>query len=164
MIKIMVSACLIGESVRYDGRSSPSDSAVLKKWGSEGRVVSFCPEVAAGLPVPRAPSQIRGADGARILAGEGGVFSVEGGNMTSHFVAGAKMALLAARENGVRLAVLKDRSPSCGSSSIYDGSFTGNRKAGQGVTTALLRGARIQIFNELELEAAESYLAMLLNH
>jgi len=159
MSRILVSACLLGERVRYNGASAAADSGILEHWLAEGRVVSFCPEVAGGLGVPRPAAEIAGADGAAVLAGEARILTRAGTDVTGQFLRGATLALDAARTQGVRLAILKDGSPSCGSTTIHDGTFTGTRRTGNGVTTALLERHGIRVFSEQEFEAASAYLA-----
>jgi uncharacterized protein YbbK (DUF523 family) len=161
MIRVLVSACLLGEKVRYNGADATSGSRILTEWLSEGRIVRFCPEVAGGLGVPRPAAEIRGLAGESVWAGRGQVVTQEGEDVTSAFVRGADLALETALAQGVRLAVLKDGSPSCGSGFIYDGSFRGQRRAGMGVTTARLEQRGIRVFSELRLEQAAEYLRKL---
>ena len=158
MIRVLVSACLLGEKVRYNGADAATASRVLAEWLAEGRVVPFCPEVAGGLGVPRPAAEIRGAGGSAVLDGAGRVVTREGADVTGAFVRGAELAGEAAGAHGVRLAVLKEGSPSCGSGFVHDGSFTGGRTAGSGVTTALLERRGIRVFSEERLEAAAAYL------
>ncbi|SDM06204.1 Uncharacterized conserved protein YbbK, DUF523 family [Nonomuraea maritima] len=162
MQSILVSACLLGRKVRYDGRAKTSSDAVLAGWRREGRVVPFCPEVSGGLPVPRPAAEIEGgAGGASVLAGKARVLASDGSDVTDAFLSGARAALAAARAHGVRVAVLKEGSPSCGALSVYDGTFTGRRAPGQGVTTALLESHGIRVFTEDQLPEAASYLRTL---
>jgi uncharacterized protein YbbK (DUF523 family) len=161
VIRILVSACLLGERVRYDGRDALCESDVLERWAREGRLVPFCPEVAGGFPVPRPPAEIVGGDGRSVLAGASPVRDVGGRDVTSFFLEGARGAVAAARSERVRLAVLKEGSPSCGTSVIYDGTFSGRRRSGPGVTAALLEQAGIRVFSENELAAAAAYAAAL---
>lgn len=121
--RILVSACLLGSRVRYDGGAKTSDDELLARWRAEGRLVRFCPEVEGGLPVPRPPAEIEGgAGGAAVLAGEARILTPEGDDVTAAFVSGARQALAVAQSRGVRVAILKEGSPSCGSLRIYDGS------------------------------------------
>ncbi|MGW2151174.1 DUF523 domain-containing protein [Nonomuraea bangladeshensis] len=162
MEKILVSACLMGRKVRYDGSAKTSSAAVLADWRAEGRLVSFCPEVAGGLPVPRPAAEIEGgAGGAAVLAGTARVLTSGGEDVTAEFVAGARAALEAARSAGARMAVLKEGSPSCGTLAIHDGSFAGRKNPGQGVTTALLERHGIRVFGEDRLDEAAGYLRTL---
>jgi uncharacterized protein YbbK (DUF523 family) len=162
MDRILVSACLLGSRVRYDGRAKTSEDTLLAGWRAEGRLVSFCPEVAGGLPVPRPPAEIeRGADGNAVLDGAARVLRPDGTDITDAFVTGARAALATARRHGVRLAILKEGSPSCGPLKIYDGTFSGQSTPGQGVTAALLTANGIQVFGENDITAAATYLATL---
>lgn len=160
MEKLLVSRCLLGHRVRYDGGAhGPFD--LLQRWQDEGRVVPLCPEVAGGLPTPRPPAEIRGGQGAQVLDGARSVLTDEGTDVTAAFLAGAEAALRLARQHGLRLAVLKARSPSCGNTHNYDGSFSGTLVEGEGVTAALLRRAGIRVFNENQLVEAAAELARL---
>jgi|SRR5262245_23669650 len=158
MIKVLVSSCLLGEKVRYHGGDATCESGILDRWRAEGRLVPICPETAAGLPVPRPPAEIEGGDGHAVLDGSAFVSDSVGADVSVLFVQGADTALQAARSHGARLAVLKDGSPSCGSSYIFDGTFRGQRDHGQGVTAAALSRAGIRVFNERELDDAALYL------
>src|SRR5262245_21179094 len=135
MHRVLVSACLLGERVRHNGAHKKCDDDILLRWQREGRVVAVCPEVAGGLPVPRPAAEIEhGAGGERVLQGKARVVDVQRHDVTTHLVAGAEHALRLAREHGIRIAVLKARSPSCGSLAIYDGTFSGGTAPGDGVT------------------------------
>ena len=136
MEKVLVSACLAGVPVRYDGTAAGAGHPVLARWLREGRAVLFCPEAAAGLPVPRPPAELVG-DRVRTVRGE---------DVTEAFEAGARQALALCLEHGIRVAVLQERSPSCGSSLRYDGTFSGVLVPGEGLTTALLRAGGITVF------------------
>ncbi|MBA8951636.1 DUF523 domain-containing protein [Actinomadura namibiensis] len=148
MERILVSSCLLGRPVRYDGRGRPVRDDLFERWRAEGRLVPFCPEVAGGLPVPRPPAEIVGGDGADVLDGAARVVADTGEDVTEAFVAGARLALETARRAGARVALLKESSPSCGSRMIYDGTFTGTWVAGDGVTAALLEREGIRVFGE----------------
>ncbi|MFI6816580.1 DUF523 domain-containing protein [Nonomuraea sp. NPDC050328] len=159
MDRILVSACLMGRRVRYDGGAKTSASAILAGWREEGRLVPFCPEVEGGLPIPRPAAEIEpGGSGADVLAGRARVLAADGSDVTAAFLSGARQALDLALSSGVRLAVLKEGSPSCGSLAVYDGTFTGGRVPGPGVTTALLEQHGIPVFGEDRLTEADAYL------
>jgi len=157
---VLVSACLLGQPVRYDGRASGHPD-VLQGWQAEGRVVALCPEVAGGLPTPRPPAEIPGGQGAQVLDGQAQGITVSGEDVSAAFLAGAQIALALVRRHGIRVAVLKSGSPSCGNQLTYDGSFSGVKVAGQGVTTALLRREGVLVFSELQLAEAQQALAAL---
>ncbi|AMS15431.1 DUF523 domain-containing protein [Pseudomonas chlororaphis] len=160
MHKILVSRCLLGHRVRYDGGASgPFDQ--LASWQAEGRVVALCPEVAGGLPTPRAAAEIPGGQGGEVLDGLARVITTEGEDVSAEFLSGARQALELVREHGIRIAVLKANSPSCGNLLTYDGSFSGVKVSGEGVTAALLKRAGVQVFSELELAEAAAALAAL---
>lgn len=156
--RVLVSACLLGRPVRYDGGHSAAASDVLARWRREERVVAFCPEVAGGLSTPRAPAEIIGGDGDDVLDAKARVVTEAGDDVTEAFLRGAHRALQAAEDAGARIAVLKSKSPSCGSKSVYDGTFSGSRVDGHGVTTALLRRHGVRVFNEHELAEADAYV------
>lgn len=159
MRKVLVSSCLLGEPVRYDGGAFEPLHPVLVRWLREGRVLPCCPELAGGLPVPRPPAEIAGgADGGEVLAGRGRILDPTGRDLTAPFLAGAAAALALARSGGAVLAVLKEGSPSCGSAAIHDGTFSGVRVPGQGVAAARLRAAGIPVFSESQWEAAAAWL------
>ena len=111
--------------------------------------------------MPRPPAEIAGDGGLAVLRGNARVIDESGRDVTTHFVDGAHKALQAARDQGVRLAVLKDGSPSCGSALIHDGSFMGTMRPGMGVTTALLEDHGITVFSEHQIEDADAYLTRL---
>jgi uncharacterized protein YbbK (DUF523 family) len=161
MIRILVSACLLGEKVRYNGSDAVSSSPVLTRWLAEGRVVPFCPELAGGLGVPRPAAEIMGTNGAAVLDGDARVNTQAGADVTGRFLQGASLALATAQSQGVLVAVLKDGSPSCASESIHDGTFSGRRKSGHGVTTALLERHGIRVFSERCFEEAAAHLNLL---
>ncbi|NWA01190.1 DUF523 domain-containing protein [Pseudomonas gingeri] len=161
--KIMVSRCLLGHLVRYDGGAS-GPYAQLAAWQAEGRVVALCPEVAGGLPTPRAAAEIPGGQGAQVLEGLARVITTEGEDVSAAFLDGARQALELVRRHGIRIAVLKANSPSCGNLLTYDGTFSGVKVPGEGVTAALLKQAGVRVFSELELSEAALALAALDSH
>jgi len=157
--KVLVSACLLGAKVRYHGGDARSEHPVLRRWKAEGRIVAICPERDGGLPTPRPPAEIVGSEGGRgVLKTIALVQTRDGTNVTASFVHGAEQALAAARDAHIRVAVLKDGSPSCGTTFTYDGTFSGARVAVPGVTAALLEAHGISVFSETEVEAADEYL------
>src|SRR5437588_1076912 len=121
MESVLVSACLLGEPVRYNGGDKRCDHEILQRWMREGRVVPVCPEVAGGLPVPRPPAEIaHGAGGLAVLTGTAKVIDGSGRDVSVHFLTGAEQALGCARTKGIRIAILKEGSPSCGTTFTYD--------------------------------------------
>ena len=160
MQKILVSRCLLGHRVRYDGGASgPFD--VLQQWIDEGRVVPLCPEVAGGLPTPRAAAEIPGGQGGDVLDGRAAVITTDGQDVSAEFLSGAHQALALVRQHDIRIAVLKANSPSCGNRLTYDGTFNGVKVSGEGVTAALLKRHGVSVFSELELGQAAQALATL---
>ena len=162
MNKILVSACFLGERVRYNAEIKTFSHPLLKRWQKEGRLVMLCPEVAGGLPTPRPPAEIQQSaiqsdsiqqsnSQGNVNAGE--VITINGCNVTQAFVSGAKHALEVCQHQQIQFALLKESSPSCGSAQIYDGTFSGKKMAGQGITTKLLQQYGIQVFSEKTIEA-----------
>lgn len=154
MEKVLVSACLLGKRVRYDGDAKTLSSTILSQWQAEGRVVPVCPEVDAGLPTPRPPAEIIAGDGDGVLAGSAQVVDRSGVDLTKVFLQGASLALQLCREHDIKVAVLTEHSPSCGSAQIYDGSFSGEKRAGAGVSAALLRQHGVRVYGQHEIVEA----------
>ncbi len=138
MEKILVSACFLGANVRYNGVAKPIYLTKLKLWLTQGRLITVCPEIAGGLSVPRAPAEIQ----------DEMVIDSEGKDVTTAFLAGAQHALTLCKHHNIKYALLKESSPSCGSNDIYDGSFTGQKIAGKGITTQLLEANGINVYSE----------------
>ena len=132
----LVSACLCGVACRYDGRASAV--AASQELYRSGLALTVCPEVDGGLPVPRPPCELRG----------GRAVTRDGDDRTPQFEAGAARALELALAHGIRLAVLKENSPSCGGTMIYDGTFSGRHVPGRGITAALLQRHGIRVCSE----------------
>lgn len=158
MQKILVSSCLIGLPVRYDGSDKPTNESIIRRWREEGRLIHICPELAAGFGTPRPPAEIASGSGPDVLVQRAKVFEDTGCDVTDLYVAGARAALELAMKYGVTVALLTNGSPSCGSSYIYDGSFTGRTTPGFGVTAALLAQHGIEVFSESEIAEADAYL------
>ena len=150
MKKLLVSACLLGEPLRYDGDDNAGKVSHLKtlldQWMEEGRLVPVCPETLGGLPTPRPPAEAEQGGGSAVLAGIARVQTYTGDNVTQAFIHGAEKALATAQRYQCQGALLAARSPSCGVSEIYDGSHTRTLIAGDGVTTALLKQHNIVCF------------------
>ena len=141
---LIVSKCLTGECCRYDGGTKPDERII--KLVENGEAIAVCPEQLGGLPIPRLPAELTG-DGAEVLKGNAGVVLSDGTDVTAEFIKGAYAALETALACGADRAVLKARSPSCGKGVIYDGSFTGGLKRGDGVTAALFAANGIEVEN-----------------
>jgi uncharacterized protein YbbK (DUF523 family) len=151
---LLVSACLLGVECNHEGRGSPR--AVIDELAKHYRLVPVCPEVLGGLPTPRAAAELQGGDGADVVAGAAGarVVNIEGVDVTAAYRRGAEAAVAVAGAVGAERAVLKARSPSCGSSAVYDGTFRRRLVAGQGVTAAALAAAGLEVGSEEDAAAA----------
>lgn len=156
MKKILFSACLLGHKVRYDGNDLLSSHPIVEKWRSENRIVSICPEVSGGLPTPRAPAEIQNNN--NLPNNEIRVQDNTGKDISESFIKGAEQALKLCIEHGIKIAVLTESSPSCGSHQIYNGGFSGTKITGKGVTTTLLESNGIRVFSQHQIEEAESLL------
>ncbi|HVM40974.1 MAG TPA: DUF523 domain-containing protein [Acidimicrobiia bacterium] len=133
---ILVSACLLGVRCNHEGEAAKRtlQEALAEHW----RVVPICPEVVGGLPTPRPAAELQGKR----------VVNVAGDDVTAAYRRGAEAAVALARSSGAARAVLKARSPSCGSAGIYDGTFTKTLVDGEGVTAAALRAAGVEVTSE----------------
>ena len=141
--KILISACLLGENVKYDGKNnSIKDNPDFKKISNGCTFIGVCPEVEGGLPTPRTPCEIR----------NGKVINRFGEDKTYEFEKGAKTALQIAKKEGIKTAILKSKSPSCGSGEIYDGTFSHRVIQGDGISAKLLKQNGIRVFSENELK------------
>ena len=140
MEKLLISGCLLGYNCKYNGKNNynPLVEELKKKY----ELVVICPEAEGGLTTPRNPSEIRGDI----------VVSNQGVDVTEEFKRGAKIAFNRCKERGCTKALLKEGSPSCGSTKIYDGSFTGVKIPGEGMTVRLLRKLNIEIYSENDIE------------
>lgn len=152
MEKILISACLYGEAVRYDGRDNLIDCPQLKAWKAQGRLIVLCPEVSGGLPTPRPPAE---------LQTDGEVITAEGDDVTRSFQLGAQQAIALCRQHQIKLALLKENSPSCGSHFIYNGQFSGTKIPGQGLTAATLQANGVTVFSEYQLDELAAALTAL---
>lgn len=143
---ILTSACLTGLKVRYNGTDSLDER--IQKLVLENKAVTVCPELMGGFSTPREPAEIIGGDGEDVLDGKAIVVEKSGRDVTELYIKGAYATLQKALELSVTMVVLKEYSPSCGSSMIYNGDFNGTKLVGAGVTTALLRRNNIVVFSE----------------
>ena len=156
--KILVSGCLNGRPIRFNETNVEIESAIWDRWESEGRLVSFCPELAAGFGVPRPPAEIVGTSASVVLQRRGAVLEDTGTDVTEMFITGAELAVERALSAGCVAAVLTDGSPSCGTTYIYDGGFAGGVTPGMGVTAQLLTDRGIAVFAESQIEQADQFL------
>lgn len=143
--ELLVSACLAGFKCRYDGGGINDE--LIKELVDRGKALSFCPEVAAGLSIPRPRAEIHGGDGKDVLMGTATVVTEKGLDVSKQFIKGACMANQAVIDHKIKRAILKANSPSCGRNYIYSGMFDGRLKPGNGVTTALLLENDIEVIS-----------------
>ena len=136
MENILVSACLLGVSCRYDGKSKPNENVIALK--DRYNIIPVCPEIMGGLPTPRTASEIQGC---QVVMGDGT-------NVTKEYRKGAEEVLRLCRLFGCKRAVLKEKSPSCGFGKVYDGTFSGKLIDGNGITAKLLMENGIEVFGE----------------
>lgn len=159
MRTILVSRCLLGEACRYDGRCGKPVAKPLTE-RDDLRVVAVCPEVDGGLSTPRAPAEIECArDGFAVLAGKARVLTAAGTDVTDAYLKGAHAAVDAARRFGAKEALLRAKSPSCGVTQHYDGTYAGVLTAGPGVAAAALIKAGLTVIDDAEREKLEALLA-----
>ena len=148
MPKILISACLLGHKVRYDGKDNLQTHPRLQAMIAAGEVVTLCPEMAGGLPTPRPAAEIQHtSEGIKVI-------TLEGNDVTSEYLAGAEKTLALAQKYNIRIAILKARSPSCGATQIYDGTFSRTLISGMGITAALLTQHGLQVFDEYHIDDA----------
>ena len=147
MKTLLISACLLGVRCRYDGGSKPQPG--VEELAGRYRLIPVCPEVFGGLPVPRTDAQRRGSS----------VVTRDGRDVTGQYFAGAEEAVRLALEHRVVCAIMKEKSPSCGSSMIYDGSFSGELIEGEGLASELLRKAGVRVFSENQLDEVEKLIS-----
>ena len=133
---ILVSACLAGVNCAWDGKNKLNKD--IKDMVDKGLAIPVCPEVLGGRSVPRTKTELRGGNGEHVLDGKAKVFDENGKDVTSLFLKGARATLEVAKRHGIKKAILKSKSPSCGVGKIYDGNFRNNLVDGNGVTVALL--------------------------
>lgn len=145
MIHILVSACLLGENCKWDGGNNRNQAVLdfMKQMEGKAEFHPVCPEEMGGLETPRPASEIRVEDGV--------VINTEGRDVTAEYLLGADLALREAKKYGCALAILKERSPSCGCSGVYDGSFSHTLIEGMGKTAGLLSGYGIRVVGESQL-------------
>ena len=141
MENILVSACLLGVACRYDGKRKPNEAVIALK--EKYNPIPVCPEIMGGLPTPRLPSEIRGETD----------IMENGEDVTDKYSKGAEETLRLARLFGCGKAVLKEKSPSCGSGRIYDGTFSKTLTEGNGVTAGMLLANGIRVAGETEIDA-----------
>ena len=142
-MNILVSHCFLGEPCRYNGTGC-FDRQIIELHRAGHNLIPVCPELLGGLDVPRSPAE---------LQPDGRVLTRDGEDVTAQYRAGAERAVEIAKENGCTIAILKARSPSCGSGEIYDGTFTRSLKPGWGLAAKLLKEAGLEVMDEEHLQA-----------
>ena len=152
--KILISACLLGNKVRYDGQDNLIDNDLVRRLNREGRLVPVCPEIEGDLPIPRPPAEIQDKFPLRIT-------SINGEDVTPQFLAGAERAIEIAERENCCCALLKSRSPSCGNLEVYDGNFTDTIKAGSGATADELMRNGLPVYNERQLDQFIEFIGLL---
>jgi uncharacterized protein YbbK (DUF523 family) len=158
---ILVSPCILGIPTRWDGKSCLAEQLIPLV--SQGKLLPFCAEVAGGLSIPRGDASIQAFDGERVLFrqasavddhdvldGKAKVVTSEGVDVTEEYVRGAEMGLALVKQYGIKTAILKAFSPSCGCHQIYDGTFTLTLKPGKGVLAALLSRNGVAVYSNEE--------------
>ncbi len=138
---VVVSACLLGMNTKYNGNNNINEEVVALK--DKFVLVPLCPEQLGGLTTPRTPAEVQE---------NGCVYNKDGEDVTESFLRGASETLKLIKLFNIRYALLKDGSPSCGVHFIYDGTFTGKKIKGRGITAQLLMDNGIKIFSENDIK------------
>lgn len=157
-IKILVSSCLLGNPVRYDGTAGTLDKRLRSYLEAGCDLLEFCPECEGGLDTPRIPAEICEGTGDDVFTGTAQVKTSQHQNVTDSFILGAQRCVEFCKRENISICLLKERSPSCGSSIVYDGTFTGRLIQGRGVTTTLLEKNNIQVFSDENFNELILYL------
>lgn len=152
--KYLISKCLLGVPCRYDGREKIYDGTPTFKALLDSGSIAVCPEESGGLPTPRPPAEIQGGSGEEVLEGKSKIVNTEGRDVTFEYLSGAKIILEIAQKSKIKMAILKSRSPACGIEQIYDGSFSGKLKKGNGIASALL------IKNDIKVISDENFVKL----
>lgn len=147
-MNILISSCLLGEYVRYDGSANTCEDIIFQKILNDNNIFSFCPEVEGGLSTPREPAEIKNNK----------VLTKTNKDFTNEFTKGAEKALNLCIKNNITIALLKAKSPSCGNNMIYNGNFESILIKGSGICASLLNKNNIKVFNENELKELIDYI------
>lgn len=158
---ILISSCLIGNKVRYDGGHCNTSNQIIESWQNAKVLVPLCPEVHSGLPVPRLSAEVQNYNAASMIQEKTKVFDKESNDITHNYIEGARAALQLCNKFSIKMAILKEYSPSCGVQKIYDGNFSGKKIDGMGVTTSLLLQNDIKVFSEYQIQEALAYYEIL---
>jgi uncharacterized protein YbbK (DUF523 family) len=143
---ILVSACLAGVRCRHDGSHKLVDK--IQKLIATRKAIPLCPEIMGGRPIPRPPTEIVGGTGDDVISGRAKILDKEGNDVTAEVMDGAKEFVKSVKRMEIKAVILKSKSPSCGYGKIYDGTFSGTLKDGNGVVAAMLEREGIKIYNE----------------
>ncbi|WP_297421705.1 DUF523 domain-containing protein [Clostridium sp.] len=154
----IISACLCGVNCKYNGKNNINERCM--KLFREGKAVLVCPEQLGGLPTPRNPVELNNT-ASEVIEGNGKALSNIGEDVTEEFLNGAYETLKIAKELGATKAILKEGSPSCGANYVYDGTFSGNKIKGKGITVQLLENEGITVFSDEDLEVNNEKLVYL---
>ncbi|WDC83573.1 DUF523 domain-containing protein [Caloramator sp. mosi_1] len=152
---ILVSACLLGVCCKYNGDDNKNNNLIelMKKC----TLIPVCPEQLGGLPTPRKPAEIQAENAGDVLEGRGKILNINGEDVTENFVKGAYETLKVAELFSVNYAILKSKSPSCGCGFVYDGSFSGKLKEGNGITAELLIRNGIKVYTEDDTKELQKF-------
>ena len=145
-MKIMVSACLLGDNVKYDGSNNKNNDLI--EFLKDYEIIKVCPECLGGLSIPRSPAEIVGDR----------VINKDNIDVTNEYLIGARETLRIAKDNDIKIAILKKNSPSCGSNKIYDGTFSHTLIDGDGITAKILKNNGIIVYNEDNYMAMQKYI------
>lgn len=143
--KLLISSCLLGNNVKYNGGNNILNDEILKKLGSKYELVPYCPEVEGGLPTPRVPCEITSRSPIKVI-------NKNKEDKTKEFLLGAEKTLDISKEKNIKIALLKSNSPSCSNKYVYDGSFSSKKILGKGVAAQTLINKGIKVYNEYELD------------
>ncbi|KAA6474089.1 DUF523 domain-containing protein [Bacillus swezeyi] len=147
---ILVSSCLAGVECRYNGTHSYVEK--INRLVEDNKAMIVCPELLGGFQTPREPAEISGGTGEDVLNGDAVIMTTSGENVTDLYLKGAYKTLELAKQIQADTVVLKENSPSCGSSRIYDGSFSNQKIAGNGITAALLKREGFRVVSEHQID------------
>ena len=143
---ILISACLLGINCKYSGGNNKNPRLISLL--QDEKLIAVCPEELGGLPTPRLPAEITGGNARDVLQGKAKVCLKDGTEVTQEFVKGAEKTKQIACDHSIKLAIMKERSPSCGVNSVYDGTFSGKVILGSGISTTLLKDLGIKVISE----------------
>ena len=152
--QILISSCLIGDNVRYNQIPIAIVPGIIRYFWQNNLLVPLCPEVEAGLSIPRVPAELQIGEIKNQTTDAFVVKNMIGDDLSKEYYSGAEIAWKLYQKHNCRLAILKERSPSCGVNQIYDGSFSGKLKRGSGVLTSFLKSHGVAVYSEEQLVEA----------